>query len=255
MSSAVFDPGPRTDMDEALYAEPAFAYLDRSGTREAGKVREVIDSWFSHYPAEHRTDLRSRLRSRNDFDHHAAFFELCLHQLLLNLDYSVTVHPTVPSSTRHPDFLVFGRKGSFYLEATLAALSRAEYAARARMHDVYDALDQIRSTDFMVGLELMGWPRTPPPARHIRTFLSNRLEQCEPDELASALEVHGFSGLPKWPYEHDGWRMTFFPIPKVPEQDEEDGSLRPLGMFFSRGHQHKLGSHLSSGKEQGRSLP
>ena len=46
----IFDDIPRADVGPQEHGEPAFAYLNRSGRREADRVRRLVDEWLSRYP-------------------------------------------------------------------------------------------------------------------------------------------------------------------------------------------------------------
>lgn len=230
----LFDEIHRTNEGPAGYAEPEFTYLNRSARVAASSVRQVLDAWFSRYPVADRAALRGRLRSTKDPQHRSAFFELFLHELLLRLECRVEIHPSVDdATTRRLDFLVECACGSrFYVEALVATGESTEGAAeRARMSDVYDALNRLESPNFFIGVKLRGAPRTPPPARQIRSFLADRLAALDPDEMAKVLRSGGLDALPHWHYEHEGWKMDFFPIPKSPDARGKPG-VRPLGMQF-----------------------
>src|SRR5262249_55213143 len=70
-------------------------------------VRDLIENWFRAYPPEDQAELRARLRSRENVEFLAAFFELYLHALLADEGHSVQVHPAPPSGiTTRPDYLV-----------------------------------------------------------------------------------------------------------------------------------------------------
>jgi hypothetical protein len=144
----LFDEVDRHDKGPARYAEPQFPYLNRSARAAFSRTRQILETWFARYPVSGQADLRARFRYRNDSLHHAAFFELFLHELLLRLGYGVTVHPS-PSqaSTRRPDFLAESPSGGcFYVEAVVATdESEEDGAARARMNIVYDAVDRFDS--------------------------------------------------------------------------------------------------------------
>src|ERR1043166_66114 len=140
----MFDDIARDDVEPPPQDEGAFAYLNRSGRREAGKVRGVIDDWLAHYPAEHRDSMVARLRSALDDQHKAAFFELFLYQLLLARGLKVvSVEPPVGQTKKVPDFLVETPEGErFYLEAVVATgRSTKETAARARLNQALAGID------------------------------------------------------------------------------------------------------------------
>lgn len=215
----LFDERDRDDDRPALYAEPDFHHLSRSARQSVQRVRETLETWFSRYPSANQAKLRSDFRAKKNSSHQSAFFELFLHELLIRLGCQVEIHPKVEGSTGRPDFLVDSPTGSsFYLEAVLATNESAEgAAARARVNVVYDALYQLDSPNFFIGMDLRGAPKTPPPARKIRAFLSNRLNILDPDDIA----------LPRWRYEYEGWRIVFYPIPKPPGLRGKPG-IRPI---------------------------
>jgi hypothetical protein len=217
----------------ALYAEPAFTYLNRSARPPAENMRRTLEAWFSQYPRSEQAGLRARLRSKDDGNHCSAFFELLLHQLLLRMGCRVQIHPDLPDreSTRHPDFLVESTQGArFYAEAVIATgVSARERAARARMDDVYDAINRLHSPNFFVALDIIGAPDTPPPARHIRALLKERLGRLDPGEVEVLWRSGGIQAVPHWQYEHEGWKIDFHPIPKSASLRGKP-DVRPIGM-------------------------
>lgn len=236
----LFDNITRHYEGPALYAEPSFSYLNRSARPAATRIRQALDAWFARYPQSGQADLRGRFRSKDDRHHNSAFFELLLHELLTRMGCSVEIHPSPPDSqiTRHPEFLVQPSQGScFYMEAILAtAESEEESAARARMNEVYDALNRLDSPNFFIGLEIAGLPQSPPRAKRIRAFLKAQLNKLDLDEIAERWKSGGIKAVPHWRYEHEGWSITFYPIPKSPKLRGRSGA-RPIGML---GHEPKF---------------
>lgn len=231
----LFDSIERSDDSPAEYAEPAFRFLNRSARPVCDQIRKVLGDWFSSYPLEGQSDLYGRFRSDNNVQHRGAFFELLLHGLLIRLGCNVQLHPELgKSNERRPDFLVDSPIcGKFFVEAVLATdESDKEATARARMNQVYDALNRMNSPDFFIGMELTGEPVTPPSAKGIRSFLEENLARLNPDEVAALLKDEDFSVLPRWRYEHDGWTIDFFPVPKSPNARGKSG-IRPVGLHFS----------------------
>jgi hypothetical protein len=232
-SMAVFDQIERVELGPRPYAQPDFNYLNGSARQGVQAIRHTIEEWFLHYPNDDRAELRTRLRSEDNYQHRSAFFELFLHELLLRLGCDVEVHPQVAGTQRHPDFHVQSPMGhACYLEAILASdETREESAANARMNQVYDALNRLNSPDFYIGMNLGGAPATPPSARHIRTFLSRHLAQLNFDDIADLFRDGGFRALPHWQYQHDGWSIELFPLPKS-DQNRGRGGIRPIGIQF-----------------------
>lgn len=231
----LFDQIERQGTGPRLYAQPDFDYLNKSARPGVAVVRQTLEDWFSRYPVAHRPELRAQFRSDNH-QHRSAHFELVLHELLLRLGVDVEVHPAVPGTNRRPDFLVNSPSGArCYLEAILATnQTREEAAAEARKNQVYDAINQLNSPDFFIGIDPIGSPETPPSGQHIRAFLTERLAGLNRIEILALLEqqnVPGFEGLPHWRYEHDGWTIDFFPLPKSDALTGQ-ASVRPIGLEF-----------------------
>jgi hypothetical protein len=232
---SVFDRADRDDCGPRPYAEPDFRYLNRSARPGVQAIRESIESWFIRYPNNHSVELRGRLRSSDNDQHRSAFFELFLHELLLRLGCTVEVHPQVAGVDSHPDFRVSSQHSeSCYLEATLASdETREQSAAKARMNEVYDALNRLDSPNFFIEMRLRGAPATPPSARSMREFLSPRLAALDFDEVARQHENGEFDSIPRWEYQHDGWSIEFRPIPKS-DATRGRGGVRPLGILFEQ---------------------
>lgn len=227
----LFDDIKREYEGPILHAEPMFVYLNRSARSKAVRIRATLEGWFSHYPeGDTKTDLEGRFRSGDDSQYRSSFFELLLHELLLQLNCSVEPHPQVDGTTNRPDFLVTPTSGSpFYLEAAVVSdESDEEAAARARLNTIYDVLDRLDSPDFFIGLQISGLPTSQVPARQIRAFLAKNLASVDPDEITRLYMTEGFEALPRWPFSHDDWTVEFYPIPKKPEARGKAG-VRPIG--------------------------
>ena len=94
-----------SDDGPAPYGEPYFSYLNRSGRADSAHVRQTVEEWFERYPQEHKNEFRSRFRSNDDIGFLSCFFELYLHEILLQLGHVITVHPELLfGSGKRPDF-------------------------------------------------------------------------------------------------------------------------------------------------------
>jgi len=239
----LFDDITRNDNRPARYAQASFDYLNKSARPEFERVRNLLEQWFEHIPSEVQLEIHSRFRDSDDRRFASAFFELYLHELLLLSRFHIDFHPPIEGETTHPDFLVLkdGKK-LFYLEATIAASSDTRAATKARENQVYDTLNRMKSPNFFIGLEIYGAPDTPPRGRKIRNFLERQLVGLNPDEVAEQLKRGGLRALPSWNWEHEGWRITFFPIPKSTSARAKPG-VRPIGLQIPElsGHTPHIG--------------
>jgi hypothetical protein len=65
----------------------------------------------------------------------------------------------------------------------------------------------------------------------LRSALEKWLATLDPDEAALASAERGLRGLPEFLYQHDGWDLVFFAIPKSQEGRGKPG-VRPIGVRF-----------------------
>jgi hypothetical protein len=206
----IFDRGPRTLQSPARHGEGLFDFLNRSASTVFAGVRDLLEDWYSHVPAEHRRSLRGELTSREDRQVEAAVWELFLHEAFTRSGAAVTVHPQVPASPRHPDFLIdFGEHGAFYLEAVRIGEPPLKRAAQRRLDAVIDMLCAMPVTKF--GLAL-GWSSIGPDTantkslqRHLRTWIDG----TEQAVVAEAHRVGGLVGAVRTTWNDHGWSLTF----------------------------------------------
>lgn len=69
--------------------------------------RDIIEVWFDRLPEEAKPDISARLRSTNSRDHFGAYFELVLHQILIDMGFAVYFHPKITEG--NPDLLIEGK--------------------------------------------------------------------------------------------------------------------------------------------------
>lgn len=239
---ALFEAGARTRRDPARYSEAHFLFLNSSAWPEAIRVRERFQRWFERYPAaaddpaRERRDLRGRFRSPKDVVHTGASFELLLHELLVRLGCGVVVHPSVPSSARRPDFRVTPPAGGpFYIEAVLATgESEAAVAAKARLNNVYDVLNELESPNFFISVDVEGELKNSPSAARMRRFLAEHLAALDPAHIAELWRTGGMDAVPRWRLKHEGCWFEFQPIP-IKEEARGKPGHRPIGTMSEGG--------------------
>lgn len=89
--------------------------------------RNIIEVWFNRLPEEAKPDISARLRSTNSRDHFGAYFELVLHQILIDMGFAVYFHPKIAEG--NPDLLINGKnltKPTFIEVATVFDEPRLE---------------------------------------------------------------------------------------------------------------------------------
>ncbi|RXG85690.1 hypothetical protein [Bradyrhizobium zhanjiangense] len=183
---SIFDDIPRTSVAPPA-GETQFAYLNLSARPEAGRVREKVDAWFDGYPEKNRDELIARFRSAIDDQHHSAFFEVFLYHLLLARGCKVLeIEPTLPHTTKSPDFLAENAaQEKFYLEAVQAnGLSGQDVAARARLSMALVAIDGTTSPLHFLDLTVSGGPSEPLSTKKLVTALRSWIASLPADETA-----------------------------------------------------------------------
>lgn len=212
----VFDDGERKLEGGATGIISAFDYLNASAREEAGKVRGVVEQYFARYPEPDRNALRGRLRSKIDIHHHAAMFELLLHELLLAAGCVIeAVEPSVPSSTHKPDFLVRSANGDrFYIEAIVPpCVSAAQAAAHRRLEEALNAIDEVNSADFFLSVFTTGLPDAPVAFGTLRQAVQAWVEGIDYDAVKAAWD----NGAPLESFEqtHYGAQFRVEPVPRL----------------------------------------
>ena len=211
------------------HSESTFEYYNRSLRTDIRVVKQVIEEWFAHIPDSAQHDLRQRFRSRKDSQHRAATFELFLHELFTRIGFSLQFHPEI-NGRGHPDFLV--RKAGrdlFYLEATTAGASIEEAGQQRRIDQVYDAINHLKNSDFYLSVFVKGAPTTPPRGSRLKRDLERWLGALDWQTVRAKWEAGGFDAVPFYEWQHDGWEVTFKPIPKSEEHRGEQ-AVTPIGL-------------------------
>jgi hypothetical protein len=141
----------------ATNSQSTFDFLNRSSRSLECNIRSRLEDWFSRYPQDHQNELAPRFYS-NDDGLQSAFFELALHELLINLGYEVTVHPALQGTDRHPDFhAINDGNDEFYLEAYHFSGKSREESGQERIRSIiYDDLNnRINSPDYFINLRVL----------------------------------------------------------------------------------------------------
>ena len=226
--SSVFDDIDRTTSGAASRITSAFNYLNTSNRAEAERVRVLVNDLIQRYPETHRDELKHRLRSVDNITHVSAFFELALHELLLRAGCTIiAVEPTIPGTSKKPDFLVEAPTGEqFYMEATLATgRSAANVAAQNRLNHALEIIDSMGSPEYFLDLSITGMPTENIAASKLRRLLRRWLERLNYDDVVVAWEQNA---APSFEYEKHGVTFQIRPYPR--NGTRGDSTERAIGV-------------------------
>lgn len=158
----LFDDFVRTDDSPDTHAGRLYPFLNRSSWLVCDRARTLCEDWFSRYPANDQEDLLGRFTSKRDEDHRSAYFELLLHELLLQLGATLTVHPSVPGTSKRPDFLVDLEGTRFYLEAMVNYARDDNFGESPIIDEVCDWIDSMDIPDYLIHIFFSDIPANTP---------------------------------------------------------------------------------------------
>jgi hypothetical protein len=225
----LFDDIGRHDSSPAGEGEDSFTFLDRAAGVVWERTRDVLSTWFATYPSEHAADLRGKFRSKHAGQHLAAWWELYLYRLFLRLGYSIEVHPSVPGSSKRPDFLLTKDTERFYLEAAVVFSGIVDEARNGvREGWIIDAANRGKSPNFYVGIDFDQVGTLRPKDRDIYEPVQAWLTTLDPDQVTADHEASG--ELPEKLIAVDDWRVRFTAMPIKAEARGDESRGRLVGM-------------------------
>lgn len=225
----IFASGARNDPSPAAHGESHTQFLNRVAGPYWDQVRDVMEAWFSRFCANGQADVLGRLRSKDDRQSKGAFFELYLHECLLQMGYAVTCHPELVGTTRKPDFLATKGGEQIYVEARSASSSDVLVGKAAQVNAVYDSLDRLRTPNFFLWIDVATQGKHPLSVKALRSRLEAWLESLNPDEHPLTQDSRR-EDLPEYVHAESGWEIRFHAIAKSVNARGREGA-RPLGVF------------------------
>ena len=220
---------PATRMSN-LYS--AFVALNQDGSPGQQSLRDRLESWFQRFPADSQNDLRGRFRSNLPYAHEGAFFEVFLHELLTYLGFKVEVHPTLPNSDDHPDFLVCDGSKCFYLEAATTGKKSGPFTLTNPEQEVIEALRTLTSSDFNLLIETTGeLSKSIRKEPLLSKFNKLLLERHDPDEIKATIDAYGSDAAPSAQYDPDGWSIQAWLSP-ISHPARSPNQTRRIGVSF-----------------------
>jgi hypothetical protein len=227
--SRIFDDSERTNPAPAHDMESSYHFLNRVARPQWTLVRELIEDWFSEYPAAAQADMRSRLQNDDYAQHIGAWWELYTYKLFRRLDYQVAIHPTLENTSRQPDFLVTRGDDSMYVECVvfLSSLGPVRGGGSGEPSWIFKATNQASDPNFMVDIEIRRSAARRPKAREIVKPLENWLSSLDPDKVTD--QIAAGMAVPQLVLNPGDWIIDYAAWPVEPEHRGEKGRL--IGMY------------------------
>jgi len=213
----IFDDIERNYKGRAAFNESTYEYLNRSAKETSAKIRNLIEEWFANYPDNEKTELAARLRSKNNTQFRAAFFELYCFTLFSKQGFILEPHPTIEGTNNHPDFLVYKENTpAFYLECTLASFPNKEIAVQRSENQIIDLLNRLETPEFFIFVKIKTRDRSSPSVSNMRKYLQKKMSSICKDAFSKFISDPKIENLPQWEWNDTktNWQLLFYLFPK-----------------------------------------
>ena len=209
----LFDDIERTRLEPTTRILPTFETINSFDWYGSAELRDALEDWFSRYPVEHRDDLVARFRSDKNYNHDGAFFELACHELLRRLGFDLEVHPAIPESNNHPDFLARGGDKDFYVEATVTGKRYGPFTPNANEQGVISDLNTLASDDFYIGVEMEGELKRTLPKHEIVGVFRELLTTSTREGVSNRVSMGRRYDAPSETITDGDWTLQGWPVP------------------------------------------
>lgn len=207
----LFDEVPRSDDSPIQPDEDTFAFLNRVDDIYFGRVRDLVEEWFSVVPAADQPTLRGRLRSRSEANSAPAFWELFLREALRRSGFILTHEPKL-DHRRRPDFLAVGADSSFYLEARFVGARDDSRARNAQIERIKYEVNKVASDDYLLYFDVRAYGTNVPSLQGLRGEMAEWLAGLSYDDVVAAVRVN--APLSERTFHCNGWVFWFRAVPK-----------------------------------------
>jgi hypothetical protein len=225
----LFDEKDRFEFQDAEHGVTIFEFFDSNAQNRVKEVRDVLNDWFSRYPDSHKIDLKQGFK--NNF--YTAMYELFIHELFMKQGFELFPHPTIPNSSKRPDFLAVKGSTEFYIEATvLTGVSEEESKKQNFLDNLINQLQKIDSPNCWLVLYGVKFKTANQPAtKKIKKAIEEKLAEIDPDKLAEVLTRNPI-GFKKFNYEDENVKIELAALPKSEEARGNKG-IRPIGLQYA----------------------
>lgn len=219
----LFDNCERTHDGPADMGESLYAYINRSARLRAEEARMLCERWFAQYAKSASPDELNRFvgdfRSKYDKQHYAAWFELLIYQILVRLGCSVKIHPDLPDSGKHPDFVALAGGARALVEATVVAPTRDSLAPTDCERDAQKKFTQLEIANFTMRIaQVSGTLDRYLKNKEIKREFGRLIAEYDPDEVQRRIDQVGYFTPPKRTLHFGDWHILVELWPLPPEK-------------------------------------
>ena len=224
----LFEKRNREYLGPGSHCENTYSYFDRSARKDIARIRYILNKWFSKYPKNEKEELK--VRFKESFS--SAFFELFIHELFRRQRFKITVHPTLPNSTKRPDFLIKKYKFEAYVEVKESrGKSKVEESQNNRINQFYDSINNAKNLRFFLCIDDLDFKSSlQPNTNKILRFLEQETDSLDPEKVSEQINKSGFDSSPHVIYEDADIKVIFSLIPKSSEA-QKSIDTRAIGIY------------------------
>ena len=229
LKMTLFDELERKETRPAFGNENSFDYFNSTGRRDVAPIRELMESWYSLYPDAEKYEIKERLKS----DFQPTFYELGMYTYFKNQGYDLSIHPDLPRTSRHPDFLAIKEGDKFYVEIKeMRTSSDADRSKAKRMNTLTDSLNKINNTNFLLSIQKITFLNgNQPSGKKIIAHFDKIISAVEPEPYRILMENGGYGVMPHINYEDE---TVYIELKLMPKAAHLRGNIgRAIGSYGS----------------------
>jgi aspartyl-tRNA(Asn)/glutamyl-tRNA(Gln) amidotransferase subunit B len=197
----LFAEGTRSRQEPLKRGEQLFQFYDECGRSGYDEFRALLNTWLSEIKSdEHRMELISRAQNGGNTAFKGVLCELLVHALLVRLGYTISIHPDVPGSKRHPDFALVdeGKRILCYVEVTTINRADDEESHLNREAAIYNAINSSNlPPGCLLGYNLIKAGRDAPPLRplvvSIERWASENERRARSEDVVRSFNAGGWT--------------------------------------------------------------
>jgi len=236
--------------------EDSFSYYERSARKDIGKIRDLLEKWFSKLPDSEKYEVKNRFKKSFD----SVFYELFLFNFFKELGYEIIIHPEIDNTDKKPDFLISKDGMEIYIEAKICKdKSNLEEATEKLIERFYETMNKIESPHFMFHIErLQLKTKNQPSTKELVRNIKNKIAELNHKRELIKTKNDSSSSLPQFEnlfFENDEILIN---IEFLPVNEEAIGKprrsigIRPIETFIGGAEESIRESILTKAKRYGK---
>jgi len=145
----IFNPGIRTNWKSKLYRQSVYEFINESVWPVCSIARTIYNQWCEQISADNA--FICRLKSKDDKQHAAAFFELLIFALFKSSSFSIIPNPVLQDK-KTTDFTLVYAEQKVLLECSLAGNALEAVEEKRKKESVLQYLEEVPSFPYYINV-------------------------------------------------------------------------------------------------------